>query len=227
MDKERIGVIAINGIYVILSLQTNRVYIGESRDADKRIVRHKTKLNHNAHFSLELQKDWNEYGPDMFVFSVIESGYNFKKETRLIKEEQWMDHYEKNTKFKLYNIRHGECHISESGRLSFAEKMSKRMSGENHPMWGKVGAMKGKKRTEEFKKKVSDTLMGHSVSEESRKKMSESHIGKVPKSKFPTTDEVVGDIKNGISYKDFTKKYGVTVNVIIRIKRELKEANLL
>ena len=53
------------------------------------------------------------------------------------------------------------------------EAISKRMSGKNHPMYGKH-------HTEESKQRTSTSLMGHSVSKETREKMSKAKRGKKP-----------------------------------------------
>lgn len=52
------------------------------------------------------------------------------------------------------------------------KKMSEINRGENNPMYGK-------KISEETKKKISESLEGHEVSEETKKKISESNKGKV------------------------------------------------
>lgn len=54
-------------------------------------------------------------------------------------------------------------------------KLSEANKGNNNPMFGKEGPNKGKKFSEETRKKLSDSHKGKKFSEETRKKMSESH----------------------------------------------------
>lgn len=216
-----------NGVYAILNIEKLKVYIGESCNATLRIRKHKSMLRGNYHFCESLQKDWNESTEKSFIFQFIDCNSSYSEKDRIEKEKYWIDYYKKNTKFDVYNTRSEKYLVAEQTRLKLSLAHKGLQAREKHPMWGKEGYWKGKHKPEEFKKKVSETLKGHPVSDESRKKMSESHKGKSPKHKFQTTDEVINDIRNGISYKDFTKKYGVTVNVIIRIKRELRESGII
>jgi hypothetical protein len=59
----------------------------------------------------------------------------------------------------------------------FSLMMSLRVSGEGNPMYGKVGAMNGRRQTKESIKKLSDSLMGHHVSVETRQKICNANKG--------------------------------------------------
>ena len=55
------------------------------------------------------------------------------------------------------------------------------MKGENNPMYGRTGENCpnfGKHHTDEIKNKISETLKGHTVSEETRRNMSEAQKGR-------------------------------------------------
>jgi len=210
-----------NGVYRILCIKNNAIYIGEAQNTSKRLTKHRYFLKNNIHYSKLLQSSWNEYGKEYFVFDIIEKDQEFKREDRIKREEYWINFYKNDGMFKVCNIRHGDIYISEEGKKNCAKKMSERMSGEKHPMWGKEGYWNGKQRPEEFKQKVSNSLKGHTVSDEARKKMAEAKKGKDPHNKFPITPELLEDIKNGISYKDFEAKYGKSKNTLKRIKQEL------
>ena len=60
------------GIYRILNKITRKVYIGSSEIIKNRWKRHKTDLNCNVHHSKHLQRAWNKYGAENFIFSIIE-----------------------------------------------------------------------------------------------------------------------------------------------------------
>lgn len=63
------------GIYVIRNLINNYIYIGSSIMLYKRYREHLTKLIHNKHHNKILQRSWNKYGSEGFVFEVVRT-YN-------------------------------------------------------------------------------------------------------------------------------------------------------
>lgn len=60
------------GIYFIKNIVTDKVYIGSSRDIQKRIRSHKACLDKNKHHSKKLQKSYNKYGKNFFIFEILE-----------------------------------------------------------------------------------------------------------------------------------------------------------
>jgi group I intron endonuclease len=72
-------------IYEIRNLINNKVYIGSSKQVNKRFTIHRHRLNKNTHANKYLQAAWNKYGKDAFEFKVI---HILEKESDLIKYEQ-------------------------------------------------------------------------------------------------------------------------------------------
>ncbi len=62
----------ICGIYMILNEVTWKVYIGSSRQINKRFKQHKRNLRGNTHHSPKLQNSWNKYGENTFIFDILE-----------------------------------------------------------------------------------------------------------------------------------------------------------
>lgn len=62
----------MSGIYKILCLINNKSYIGQSINIQKRFNSHKYDLNRGKHRIKQLQDDWNKYGPENFVFEILE-----------------------------------------------------------------------------------------------------------------------------------------------------------
>jgi group I intron endonuclease len=60
------------GIYRIRNLVNNKCYIGSSKNINRRWHRHKCGLRNNHHENVILQRAWNKYGEENFVFEVIE-----------------------------------------------------------------------------------------------------------------------------------------------------------
>ena len=132
----------------------------------------------------------------------------------------------------------------------YCREHSIRMSGENHPMWGKKHTKEwiennsksqmGKKLSEETKLKMSISRTGLKRNQETRRKMSESSSGekngmygrtgeKNPASKL--TWEIVEEIRNlykqgGTSIRKLAKKYGVsniTIENVIKHRTWIKK----
>ncbi len=85
--------------------------------------------------------------------------------------KSWNKGLTKETDSRISGYKHSE---------EFKEKMSKRMSGKNNPMYGIPSPNTGKKFTEEHKKKMSENhkgMKGKKHSEESKKRMSKNHSG--------------------------------------------------
>jgi group I intron endonuclease len=76
-------------IYRIKSKINNKCYIGVCKNFYIRKRTHLQHLNKNNHHSIKLQRAWNKYGSDNFIFEILESDIDenviFKKEIEFIK----------------------------------------------------------------------------------------------------------------------------------------------
>jgi group I intron endonuclease len=80
----------ICGIYSITLTLNGRQYIGSSVDIKERWRRHKKDLRKNKHHSIQLQRCWNKYNEDDFIFEIIEE-CDAIKETILEREQFYID----------------------------------------------------------------------------------------------------------------------------------------
>ena len=60
------------GIYIISCIETDKVYIGESLNVSRRILKHFTNLRKNMHHNPILQAIFNKYGEETMIVDVLE-----------------------------------------------------------------------------------------------------------------------------------------------------------
>lgn len=80
----------ICGIYRIINTLDNKYYIGSSINIYKRWSRHIRDLNKNKHHSVKLQRAWNKYGKQRFIFEILETCEPIK-DTILLIEQKYLD----------------------------------------------------------------------------------------------------------------------------------------
>lgn len=89
------------GIYRIKNNVNGKSYIGSTRNFRKRKSEHLRTLINNTHHSILLQRAYNKYGVENFIFEVVE----LCNIVELLKREQWfIDNYEVSKAITGYNI---------------------------------------------------------------------------------------------------------------------------
>jgi group I intron endonuclease len=160
------------GVYRILNVRTGKSYIGSSINLKQRIRVHKYELKNNRHDNLKLQLSYNKYGKDCFKFIIL---FYCEKSVLREREQQMIDIYD--SFYNGYNL----CPVAGSwlGRHHTIESREKMKGNTN----GKGG--KGKKLSEEHKRKLSIVKLGKSSgmrgkhhSEETKRRMSLQKLGK-------------------------------------------------
>lgn len=81
-----------SGIYKITNLQTNKYYVGSTKDFKIRKQCHFSRLKNNSHTNKHLQNAYNKYGIDNFKFEIVEY---VKEELLLDIEQSYIDDSEK------------------------------------------------------------------------------------------------------------------------------------
>ena len=86
-----------SGVYQVKNIANGKVLLGSSLNLEGPLNRHKFMLKINGHTNKELQKDWNELGPDQFIFEILEvvkvkddPNFNLKDELTLL-EQIWLE----------------------------------------------------------------------------------------------------------------------------------------
>ena len=72
-------------IYKIINLETNKYYLGSTKEINKRTLKHFNELRKNKHHCIHLQRAFNKYGEDNFKLEIIFECENYKdKEQELL-----------------------------------------------------------------------------------------------------------------------------------------------
>jgi len=152
----------VKGIYCIENLNNGKRYVGSSNNLKKRKKSHFYELKRGNHGNLKLQRSYNKHGEEKFTFYILEEVEN---ELDLISREQF---YIDNLK-PQYNI----CKIADSSlgvkrSNETKEKIRQANLGLKHPEWrNKIKSESQGGENHWSKNKI--------FSDESKKKMSESH----------------------------------------------------
>ncbi|MGI6034707.1 MAG: GIY-YIG nuclease family protein [Limnochordia bacterium] len=92
MDKEA-------GVYQIRNTRNQKILVAATPDL-KTINGKRFQLEMGSHMNKELQREWDEFGPDVFAFEVLEvleekkEGYFNKKEELKKLEAKWLERLE-------------------------------------------------------------------------------------------------------------------------------------
>jgi group I intron endonuclease len=186
------GAVAVNtGVYCIRNLIDGKVYVGSTAVSFRgRWRNHLNDLKNNRHICKHLQRAWNKYGGDKFVFEVLEG---CDPRLCIVKEQHWMDYCK--SIVVLYNqsptagsnFGHkftGEAR--ENNRKAhqteeFRKKCSSWQMGRNLPAFHRESisrATKGKALSELHKKKIGDAQRGKRKSAKHIASMSASRRGR-------------------------------------------------
>ncbi len=182
-----------SGVYKITNIINGKIYVGGAVCFRVRWGQHKYKLKNDKHHSIHLQRSWDKYGEENFVFKILEIVED--KEKLLKREQHWLDktecckrefgynicstagsqlgykhteearHKMSNSHKELYKNGYVSSNLGKKHTKKSKKKMSLALSGKNHPIYGKNHSKK-------TKKKMSKTHKGKIISEESKKNMS-------------------------------------------------------
>ena len=158
-----------HGIYKITNTQNEMVYIGQtSQRFIKRYWHHKWKLADGTHDNKHLQNAWNKYGESSFEFSIVE----------VVDDAD-------NGKLDILEISYIQSYRADGCCYNIAD------GGEG---------VRGVVMTEEHRRKIGEknriNMLGKRHSEETKRKMSESRMGKhYNKDNYKITGEQAFEIK--------------------------------
>ena len=93
--KERIKP---SGVFQVKNILNNKVLLGSSLNLEGSLNKHRFMLKIGSHTNKALQKDWDEFGSDKFVFEILEEvkveknnpNFNLQDELTLL-EQIWLE----------------------------------------------------------------------------------------------------------------------------------------
>lgn len=174
-------------IYKITNTVNSKLYIGQTvRLLEKRIYEYKSNFNLGNHNNPHLYNSFNKYGWDCFKFEVIDTAKNIEELNN--KEIKYIAQYNSNQKEFGYNIESGGRNSTPSTetleKMSRSHSDIKQTEEWVNKRVAKAGSDEakkyGKKKTEEEKKHLAENSpkfwSGKSRSEETKRKISETKL---------------------------------------------------
>jgi len=141
-------------IYKILNKANGKFYIGSTNKVSRRWTHHKSNLKYNRHCNQKLQRAYNKYGKDNFEFSIISE---VEESNLLLEEQKYLDTL-KPFGENGYNISKfaGSPMKGKSHTQEVKELLSRKLSGVNHPQWGKEPSETHRMKISDANKRFTD-----------------------------------------------------------------------
>lgn len=146
-------------VYKIENSITGMVYIGSTNNFTRRKNEHFGELRRKEHHSSKLQDDYDKYGENVFIMSVIEE---CSDDVRHDLEQHYID---------IYDAAHKGYNTSDSAYFSKAGFCIMNKNGENNPFYGKHHSEETKERLRDIWNKTRSKRSGWKHKPESIEKM--------------------------------------------------------
>ncbi len=150
------------GIYRITCKPTGKFYIGSAVNLRRRRNEHFGSLRNNRHHSITMQNAWNKYGPDAFIFEVLE--YILLPELLIAREQYWLD------TLKPFGKRGFNLAMLADSRLGTKQPPEAIEKVRQHHL--------GRKNSEETIRKRALSITGREYTAETRRKIGLASLGR-------------------------------------------------
>lgn len=170
----------ISGIYKITCLVDGRCYIGQSVNVFIRLKQHKSNLKSNRHENKYLQGLYNQFGANNFTYELIEECSIEELDER---EKYWINFFGGKDSKMNCNFESGGHALKTMSKELLARQSLSHKGQHSSPRTefakGIIPWNKGKKTPLEIRQKLSKAHIGQKISEETKKKISETSKGLV------------------------------------------------
>lgn len=140
-----------SGIYKILNNINGKFYIGSAVNIERRLFWHKSRLRNNSHPNIYLQRAWLKYGEENFTFHIIEIVDRFNNEDSIsYKKRLVMDREQFYLDFYL-------------DAQSYISRLNNNFIVLGYNLCPVAGNTMGRHCSEETRKKISNSLIGKMV----------------------------------------------------------------
>lgn len=166
-----------SGIYQILCVSTGKVYIGSAIDLRRRYQQHWSDLRLRRHKNSLLQRAWNKYGEDSFVFSVLEQ---VEPADLIATEQHYLDTLQSHDRAVGFNLnpvagsRLGSHQSPEAIEKSRRANLGREHSPEERAQ--RRASLLGRVIT--WGEKIADAKRGKPRDDATRSKLSAANLGK-------------------------------------------------
>jgi group I intron endonuclease len=216
-----------SGVYSITNQVTGQIYYGSSVDLERRYKAHRYLLCLGKHPNQKLQRSWDKYGSEQFVFGVV----RMVEKERLIECEQ--DHIDlffgEDSSFNLsptagstMGYRHS---LETKKKMSIASKAQLRDEERYQKVSAALMGQKGHPQSQETREKIRISLTDREFSKEHREAISEAKLGHVVSEE---TKEKLRQQNTGANNPNFGLKRSEETKAKMReswIRRKQKQNN--
>lgn len=182
-------------VYKLICTANKRFYIGSAADFSQRKTRHLRDLRAGTHINIFLQRTFDKYGEDAFKWKLI--NVNTLAEARALEQHYIDKHSQSKRCMNIGKSASGGDNLTRHpNKKAIVKRIAKTLrakvaalsEAERKEKWGQSGAlngMYGKTHTKEARAKIRKANLGRTptnkgvpMSEEQRRKVSESRKGK-------------------------------------------------
>lgn len=162
----------LRGVYQITcecDEKEKRIYIGSSKNIEKRWKDHRKDLRRGKHRNIKFQQCWDKHGEKSFKFEIL---MLCVEDQLLFWEQDFLDRY-----CNTFVDGKRQCKNESLNMNQYAHKYPSK-EGENHPMFGKYHDDETRKKMSDSHKDENHYLFGKHHSEETKRKLSKANKGK-------------------------------------------------
>lgn len=147
------------GIYVITCQNIHKHYVGQSQTVRARLNAHKNKLRRGLHDNKKLQKDFNLFGEENFLFQPLLLGKGAGKKERLILETSILETLLPENRYNIY--------------INWYHRQDSKLN----PFYNKIHTKAARKLQSEANKKKPSFFLGRKQSNKVKEIVSRSNAG--------------------------------------------------